>query len=86
MVLVKEGLGEFVEVFGAGGDTDGELVGFDGGGDLGGDALGDGGGDDAAGYGAASDGSYFVVGLEEGGDAARGDGVEGDVVDFVGGE
>ena len=64
-VLVKEGLGEFVELFGAGRASYGVLVWFEGLGNAWGDLFCDGGGNDSAEYGAACDGANTAVGLEE---------------------
>ena len=74
-----------MEVFAASRSADGELMWVDGGGKLGCYVFGDGCGNDAARDGAAGYGADVFVGFEEWYYAGGGEGVEGVLVDFVGG-
>ena len=85
-VLVELDGDGFMDMLGAGWAANSILVRRGGGGYGGGDVFGDGGGYDAAGNGATCDGSYGVVGFEEGYDTGGGEGVKGVRGDFVGGK
>ena len=85
-VLVEEDLGKFVEMFSTSWSADGELVCADGRGELGCDAFGDSCGDDASGDGATGYGPDVVIRFEEWYYAGGGQGIEGVLVNLVGGQ